>query len=206
MNRFEDESCTEASCPAMGGGGRACSECPGELPPRVEVVRCPWCGTNTLLNGCFCNADVDMAKPEAWDFLRSMARGEPIMVLTSTSPSWVRDLWDNPQSVLKDGTPCQSFSIGEGVMMFNGEEHPLNELRITIEKARSGDPMDVFFDWGGELLGSREATGKLTMEELRAAFGPNDPEPMPNARRYGPYDADPHLKGRRRRFRKQRKT
>ena len=146
--------------------------------------------------------DIDWNRPEAWDYLRSVARGEPIMVLTSTSPSWVRDLWDIPQSVLKDGTPCQAFSATEMITVFENDPREVGrELFIRVEKAREqlhnmryDDPLVDQLLGRGRLI--TDESHFLKMVEV---------EPERVSRRYGPYDADPHLKGRRRRFRKQRK-
>lgn len=172
--------------------------------PKVDVVRCRWCGTNTLLNGCFCDADVDMTKPEAWDFLRSVARDRPIVIISSapTPPSWTRDLWDFPHTVIHESPPCAFSAAGMITMLEHDPRDVERELFIRVEKMR---PEMEFVGWNFT-PDPIEFTGKLTMEELREALAPMEREPMPNARRYGPYDADPHLKGRRRRFRKQRKT
>lgn len=163
----------------------------------------------TLPAGFEAEPDVDWNKPEAWDYLRSVARGTDIVIVTSTHTpaSWVRDLWDFPGTVIYDAPDCQHFSASDAVMIFGNEEHPVKDLRLYQEKSRWPE-VDMqralyasdFVLWDETV----EMKGVVTMDELKAALGPMEPEPV--GRRYGPYDADPHMKGRRRRFRKQRKT
>ena len=63
----------------------------------------------------------------------------------------------------------------------------------VLDDMRSHDPrMDAIL-----------ALRRLPMTDKRV-FIEQDPEPA--GRRYGPYDADPHTKGRRRRFSNQRRT
>lgn len=75
------------------------------------------------------------------------------------------------------------------------ESHRIEEAREQMKAMRFHD-LEI-----DQVLGQ----GRLRGDELRA-LKLTEIDPERTGRRYGPYDADPHTKGRRRRFRTQRRT
>ncbi len=137
------------------------------------------------------------AEAAAWSVLAPVGRGE-IAVLFSTRPSlsdsWVKDLWDRHGVILTESPPCEMSSEGWPERWNAADASPLEELK-SLQRPFDEPIEDARLTYRLQAAHYADAFDKLTVIV-----------PAPTGKRYGPYDADPHTKGRRRRFRTQRKA
>lgn len=167
------------------------------------------------------------------DEIMLSARMSGMVIYTSTRPSsdgWIRDLWNSRRVILTEApTPSAAEVLGvpqriidaivsverDGeipagtIMVIDDDEVAVDRETVARLRAAKQAVSDMTYPDGMNLdrrtidmlaLEQAISPGRLQAHDL-AVF-----EPEPTGPRYGPYDADPHTKGRRRRFRPQRRT
>lgn len=177
------------------------------------MTACGTCGyeiTPCELRGTTCGC----AWGDAFSAVASVGRGD-LAVLFSVRPSsndsWVRDLWDREAVVLTetpwperwnaaDADPIEDIRRLCGVfgdMTKSPPRSSVDDVRRAIEDVKRAYELQATQLFYGQRLTDEDFSHLDKLEAL---------PPAPAGKRYGPYDADPHTKGRRRRFRTQRKA
>lgn len=144
---------------------------------------------------------------------KGLKAGEVIMLVGVPRPdssSWARELFMREGVVWTESPPCEIWAdnVDAASEMKNAildrarilaALTELNAMTLPDEIILTDDTHEMM----SRLLAPHQLGGRLTEDELYSVFVPRDP---PSGKRYGPYDADPHTKGRRKRFRPQRRS